>query len=144
MRLLRRPRLSRLDAFRVEVMHKIGVLDLELKATNEHGELPVVAVLDDEPISVMLRRVAAVGGNATVFARGEHVRVVTFTNVADALDPEAGEDMASDGNRPGATAAVGAFLDYLELRHAGVRVALGPHSTQRSEASGVRDVPAFL
>lgn len=134
--------MSRLDRFRVEVLNNIMLHDITLTATDENGERPVVVALDEEPIAVMLHRIANVGGNATVFSRSVSgpVRVVTFANVADALDPGAGEDMASRGQQPSATASVGAFLDYARLRPEGVRVAVSPGPDPiRSEATDVQD-----
>lgn len=140
----RRTHLSPLDAFRAEVIASIGILGIELKITDDRGHFPVVAALDDEPVEVLLRRIAGVGGNATVFSHGRSVRSATVVNVADALDPLAGEDLASEGNRPGRTASVGALLDYLRLKSDGVQLSITFDAAQGvSEVGEVREVPAF-
>ena len=137
--------LDDLDAFRAEVVANIAIAGIDLKITDEHGAFPVVAALDSEPVALLMRRIAGVGGNATVFSRGrDFVRLATIVNADDALDPSAGEDMASEGNRPGESASVGALLDYLALKEDGVKLSITVESAEgRSEVGGVQQVPAF-
>lgn len=119
--------LSNLDAFRVEVDWNLacGVLaDHELRVTSDGGDHVVVVALAEEPLSILLGRLRAVGGYANLFVKGAHgVRMVSVIKDDCAIgDPD--DDLTPPAERPGATATVGMFLDYLDHRPNGVRLSM--------------------
>lgn len=110
--------------FTSEVMFNATLDDLAT-VTDDQGVLQVVACLDSEPLSVLLDRVAASGGYATVFAQSRladdgsyTVRRAEFVDSACAL--EQGAEQMLDEDAPSPEATVGMFLDYLETRPRGV------------------------
>lgn len=110
--------------FTNEVMFNVALDDL-VTVTNDEGVLSVVACLDTEPLSVLLDRVAASGGYATVFSQSRladdgsyTVRRAEFIDSRCAL--EQGAEQMLDEDAPNADATVGLFLDYLETQPCGV------------------------
>ncbi|WP_172121022.1 hypothetical protein [Actinomyces faecalis] len=110
---------DKLRHFTAEVMFNVMLYDLG-RATNDDGEVCVVACLDEEPLEVLLDRVAACGGYATVFSRGKNGRV----RAADIIDAQCAIDQGAtpmtDGEEPNPAAPVGLFLDYLGTTPNGV------------------------
>ncbi|MBF6350345.1 hypothetical protein IU448_15160 [Nocardia flavorosea] len=82
---------SQLDEFRREVNLALAVGafgDLELPATSDDGGHPVVVALEDESLSVVLDRLGAVGGRATLFVRGPHdMGIVSVAGMSRAERP---------------------------------------------------------
>lgn len=116
-----------LHRFTMDVMYNVALNGDLASVTNNVGEHPCVACLDDEPLGDVLARVEAAGGFATVFCRGVCdpeggylVRIAHFIDEACALSQGA-EDMTDD-EAPSADAPVGMFLTYLETRPNGVRI----------------------
>lgn len=110
--------------FRAEVMFNVMYQGLPLTVANDAGDLPVVACLDREPLAVLLDRVSAAGGYATVFSKSDEgpdgryvVRRAAFISADCALNVEAA-DMTDEA--PARNAQIGMFLDYLETQPGGV------------------------
>jgi hypothetical protein len=97
-----------------------ALVDVELPVVGDDGGCPVVVALEEESLSTLLGRLRAVGGFANLFV-GSDIRVRMLT-VIDAncaiLEPD--DDMTPSAERPGATATVGMFVDYVERRPNGV------------------------
>ena len=72
--------MKRLDWFRRQINRALalGTMgDFDLPVSTEDGSCPVVVALEDEPISVVLDRLTAVGGHANLFVGGtSEVRVL--------------------------------------------------------------------
>lgn len=117
---------DRLDRFRrsVHTNLALGALaDQELPVVDNEGNFPIVVALEDERLAVLMRRVSNVGGYATAFVdREASVQVLSFIDSSCSIDADAAEDLASDDARPGATATVGMFVDYLTMKPHGVRL----------------------
>lgn len=114
-----------LDAFRAEVDWNLAcgaLADQELRVTSEEGDHVVVVALAEEPLSILLGRLRAVGGYANLFVKSpQGVRMVSVIKDVCAIgDPDG--DMTPPAERPGATATVGMFLDYLDHCPNGVRL----------------------
>ncbi|WP_157890415.1 hypothetical protein [Mycolicibacterium goodii] len=126
-----------LDDFRREVNWQLAcgnLADLELPVTSDDGGCPVVVALEHEPLSVLLGRLRAVGGYANLFVWFESgVRAASVIDTSCAI-PEGGDDLTSPGERPGATATVGMFMDYVAQR---------PHGVVLSAISGDVTRPAM-
>ncbi|WP_119697057.1 hypothetical protein [Microbacterium halotolerans] len=133
--------MNNLDEFRAQVIFNIAVHDIPIDVTDTQGEMPVVVALDDERASVLMQRVQAVGGSATVFTRGEsHVRMFVVIDERCALGSDGADDMTGT-ERPSPNATVGMLLDYLGQRPEGIRIPskLEPE-TRRASLSQPRDV----
>ena len=117
---------ERLSTFRREVHMNLAfgaLADEELRVVDDQGEFPIVAALGEERLAVFLARVAKSGGYANVFVDlGDSVAMLPFIDASCAIGSEHAEDLASDDSRPGATATVGMFVAYLELKPNGVRL----------------------
>lgn len=116
-----------LDAFRAEVDWNLAcgaLADHDLPVTSDDGDHVVVVALTEEPLSILLGRLRAVGGYANLFVKGaQGVRMVSVIKDDCAIsNPD--EDMTPPAQRPGANATVGIFLDYLKLRPNGVRLSM--------------------
>lgn len=116
-----------LDAFRAEVDWNLAcgaLADHELPVTSDDGDHVVVVALAEEPLSILLGRLRAVGGYANLFIKGrERVRMVSVIKVVCAIG-EPDDDLTPPGERPGATATVGMFLDYLDHCPNGLRLSM--------------------
>ncbi len=119
---------QRLDAFRSEISLSlaIGILaDMELPVVADDGSFPVLVALEEEPLSVLLDRLRAVGSYATVFVAGVgRIRIGAFLDSSCALDADAAEDFGGTDPDAGphAASSVGMFFDYLAIRPNGVRL----------------------
>lgn len=118
---------SALDAFRAEVDWNLacGVLaDHQLPVTTDDGDHVVVVAMAEEPLSMLLGRLRAVGGYANLFVKGaQGVRMVSVIKDDCAIgDPD--DDMTPPAERPGADATVGMFLAYLDHCPNGVRLSM--------------------
>lgn len=117
---------SELDKFRnsININLAVGALaDEDLPVVDNDGRHPVVAALEGERLAVLLRRIENVGGYANVFVSNhDSVTMLAFIDSSCAIDAAGAEDLASDGERPGADATVGMFLQYLALKPNGVRL----------------------
>lgn len=130
---------SEIDAFRVEVMMNLATSDIRLDIVDDRGEVPVVVALDDEPLSVLMRRIANTGGFANVFARGPHVRQVSFVRAESSLFEKDADDMVAD-EAPSGAVTVGAFLDYVETQSDGVNIPAVLPSAMGATVRDARDV----
>jgi hypothetical protein len=134
---LKRASGSQLDEFRQEVNWNLAcgaLADVQLPVVGVDGNYPVVVALEDEPLSIVLGRLRAVGGFANLFVRGAHrVRAASVIDKRSAIIDD-GEDMCAEGEHPGPTATVGMFLDYL---------AQCPRGIVLSIVSGDADRPAL-
>ncbi|MDL9938727.1 hypothetical protein QSJ18_18425 [Gordonia sp. ABSL1-1] len=113
-------RQEELDQFRHEVNCNLAfgaVHDMEL-VTNDQGDCPVVVALDDEPLSVILGRVRAVGGYGTVFSRSADCNVRTVSLIHTACSLSADPDVLA----PGPDSCFGMFLDYVAMHPEGVAI----------------------
>lgn len=114
---------SQLDEFRRQVNSSIAygaLADVELPVTSDDGGSPVVVALGDEPLSLVLGRLRAVGGFANLFVRdGDRVRMACIVSDACAI-PVAGDDMSQPGERPDPGANVAMFLDLVERTPGGI------------------------
>ena len=126
-----------LAEFRRELNANRAFGALDLPVTGVDGGHPVVVALEDEPLFTLIARLRAIGGFANLFVRGPgRVRQVSVLDDRSAVaEPE---DRLTGDERPGATADVGMFLDYLERRPNGVVIASLP-STDRSRNAVARD-----
>jgi hypothetical protein len=118
---------QQLDDFRREVNWNLAcgaLADFELPVTGVDGTFPVVVALEDEPLSIVLGRLRAVGGFANLFVHGDdgRVRLVSVIDQRSAIG-EPDDDMSPEGERPGVTATVGMFLDYFTRHPHGVVLA---------------------
>lgn len=116
-----------LDAFRAEVDWNLAcgaLADHELPVTSDDGDHLVIVALAEEPLSILLGRLRAVGGYANLFVKGSGgVRKVSVIKDDCAIgDPD--DDMTPPTERPGADATVGMFLDYLDICPNGVRLSM--------------------
>ena len=113
----------RLDDFRREVNWQLAcgnLADVDLPVTGDDGGCPVVVALEHEPLSVLLGRLRAVGGYANLFVWfASGVRAASVIDTSCAIS-DAGDDLTPPGERPGATATVGMFMDYVAQRPDGV------------------------
>ena len=84
----------------------------------------MVVALAEEPLSILLGRLRAVGGYANLFVMGaQGVRLVSVIKDDCAIgDPD--DELTPRAERPGATTTVGMFLDYLDHRPTGVRLSM--------------------
>jgi hypothetical protein len=89
--------------------------------TGADGTFPDVVALENEPLSILLGRLRAIGGFANLFVRGKGRRVY-LVSVIDQRSAivDADDDMSPKGEQPGAGATVGMFLDYLKQCPRGV------------------------
>lgn len=114
--------LKPIDRFRIEIMQNLASTAFELEIVDETGHYPVVAVLEEEHISVLARRVAGVGGYANVFVRGDdHVSYMAFVPEASAFLADEAEDLSAFG-AVAADATVGMLVDYAKLRPTGLKL----------------------
>lgn len=117
---------DRLDRFRREVHTNLALgalADQELQVVDDEGNFPIVVALEDERLAVLMRRVSNVGGYATAFvSRDASVQVLSFIDSSCSIDADSAEDLVADDSRPGATATVGMFMDYLVLKPRGVKL----------------------
>jgi hypothetical protein len=115
---------SELDVFRVVVDRELAYgafADEDLPVVNDDGDAPVVVSLDEERLSVLLRRIENVGGYANVFVRSaSRIRRFSVLNVAGALDVRDAEDLTAVTDQPNGNSDVGTFVDYLERRPRGI------------------------
>lgn len=116
-----------LDAFRAEVDWNLAcgaLADHELPVTSDDGDQVVIVALAEEPLSILLGRLRAVGGYANLFVKSHSgVRMISVIKDDCAIgDPD--DDMTPPAERPGATATVGMFLDYLDHCPKGVRLSM--------------------
>ena len=128
---------ARLAEFRRELNVNIASGAVELPVTAADGGHPVVVALEDEPLFTLIARLRAIGGFANLFVRGPgRVRQVSVLDDRSAVaEPE---DRMTGDERPGATADVGMFLDYLERRPGAVVLSSVP-SADRSRKAVARD-----
>ena len=81
----------------------------------------MVVAFEDERSSVLLGRLRAVGGYATLFVKGvKHVRMVSVIGESCAIPTPSDELVGAESTGPDAT--VGMFLDYLDHHPNGVAV----------------------
>ena len=113
-----------LDQFRhdIDVSLAYGPLaGFALPVIGDDGGESIVVALADELLSVLLGRLTAVGGYANVFVRDADGRV-RFLAVVDesCAIGDADDDMTARDQRPGPSATVGAFVDWVQLCPGGV------------------------
>lgn len=106
-------------------------LDVPL-VTNDDGEHPVVIALGDELLTSLTERIRKAGGYASVFVQSVSgaIRFVAVVRDECAI-PEASADLTADEERPGETAMIDTFIDYLALHPGGVRLTTGVDSCAR-------------
>lgn len=113
---------DRLDVFRREVDWNLacgGLAGMELPVTSDDGGFPVVVAMENERLSIVLGRLRAVGGFANLFVQGDgRVRMASVIGESCAIPTP--DDKLIGGERPGADATVGTFLDYVERHPNGV------------------------
>lgn len=113
--------MTAIEEFRVEVLMNLATGDFPLDIVDERGEMPVVVALDEEPLEVLMRRVANTGGYANVFAKGEHaIRQASVLRRESALYEADADDMTVEA--PAGHVTVGAFLDYVRTQEHGVNI----------------------
>lgn len=115
--------MSELDDFWIQIMQFVARHgDAEEFPTDANGQHPVVVALGDEPIVLLQQRIAAVGGNATIFVR-DTIEGEVVVHVASAIDSDCaiGLDAADDLVIPGdALSTVSMFLNHLRNQPNGV------------------------
>lgn len=98
--------MRRLDRFRRRVNRALalGPLgDFDMPVFPEGDPCLVVVALEDEPISVVLNRLQAVGGHANlIVGGGSEVRIVSVTGIHDGAQAR-GPDTGSEITERGAT-----------------------------------------
>lgn len=117
-------RREQLAQFRLDVTALLeSELDVPL-VTDDDGRHPIAVVLGDELLTTLIERTATCGGYASVFVQSLNgaIRFVAVVRDECAI-AEATDDLTADGDRPGATAMVDTFVDYLTLHPQGVRLA---------------------
>lgn len=113
------PRLE-LANFNIEVNANIaaGNVDGVLTVTNENGEYPIVAALGCEPLSLLVERISALGGNANVFVKGKDgisfIIAERYTGKGHPVDLSDTDEWGSG------MSDIDMFLDYLRLQCDGV------------------------
>lgn len=107
----------------------VGNCDPYLRVADRDGSYPIVAALGSEPVSCLLRRIAAIGGRANVFVKSgdEVMAFVTDIEIADTSATVWGNgdapvdllvDAAARGNGVLLTGGVGSSA--LSLKQVGV------------------------
>ena len=95
--------------------------DYELPIAADDGTTPIVVALSDELFTTLIDRIRAGGWHANVFVSAADNRVgyMAVTREECAIAP-ASDDMTAPQDRPGDTATVGMFLDYVRTQEHGV------------------------
>lgn len=112
---------ERLKRFSVTVMYNAVVNDLGT-ITNDKGQIALVACLDEEPLRVLVDRVAACGGYATVFSLRQDGLVRITEVVDDQCAIRDDTDLMIADEAPDPEAPIGLFLDYLATQETGVTI----------------------
>lgn len=123
---------TRLEQFETEVFYNVMLGIASPKITDASGSTPIVACLDDEPLSALFDRIRRVNGYATIYSLRYDgtVRVLACLPSTDSLHLDA-TDMT--GEPPCDTSEVGLFIDYVESQHDGVLTPdILPHTWMRS------------
>jgi hypothetical protein len=123
---------SRLDAFRRNVSWNLAcgaLADVDLPVIGDDGGSPVVVALDEEPISLLLGRLRAVGGYANLFV----LRADNSVSTVQVVDERCAIGVPDDDIvcPPSATSTVGMFLDYLEHHPNGVVLSVVSRDRER-------------
>lgn len=109
-------RYAKLTAFQMSINGNIaeGYLDGLLKVQDDNGDYPIVTALGEEPLSLLIERCQAIGGNANIFVLADKgVRYIT----AQTDGPESVEEDAVDLSDPeqweNGNADISVFVDLL-------------------------------
>lgn len=106
--------------FRIEVNQNLarGEFDHMLVVKDEHGEYPVVTALGNEPLSLLLERVSALGGRANIFVKGsEGVSFILADYPEDGVQPL---DLSDGAQWASGESAIDIFLQYLRTQKNGI------------------------
>ncbi|MBV0917954.1 hypothetical protein [Mycobacteroides chelonae] len=128
---------ARLDVLRRKIDWNLAcgaLADADLLVTSDDGGFPVVVALEEEPLSILLGRLRAVGGYANLFVEGVNGAVRRVSAIGEVSSLRHADDRLVDTDRPGPGATVGMFLDYLDRCPNGVVL-----SMDTSRQSCVRD-----
>ncbi|AMU24443.1 Uncharacterised protein [Mycobacteroides abscessus] len=128
---------ARLDVLRRKIDWNLAcgaLADADLLVTSDDGGFPVVVALEEEPLSILLGRLRAVGGYANLFVEGVNGSVRRVSAIGEVSSLRHADDRLVDTDRPGPGATVGMFLDYLDRCPNGVVL-----SMDTSRQSCVRD-----
>lgn len=113
---------EQLARFEAEVLYNVLLGNTSPKVTDKYGDSPIVACLDSEPLAVLVERVKACGGDATIYSLGDDgatIRVVASMSPECAISDEV-TDMT--GQPPSGLTSVGLFIDYVESQADGILV----------------------
>ena len=117
---------EQLSMFEMEVDANIasGGLDDLLVVSDADGSSPVVSALAQEPLSLLLERISAIGGSANIFIRErESVAMLVSTVSRDGGNSrENVADLSDQHEWLNGNATIGTFLDYLRTQPHGVRM----------------------
>lgn len=114
-------RAERLERFSEAITAMLGkeLSSLDLIA-DEAGDEPIITALGDELLTELVDRLRVIGGYANVFvlSRDDRIRYLAVVREED-VRGRAGDDLTGE-SRPGETALIDTFIDYLALHPSGV------------------------
>ena len=110
--------------FEAEVNYNIarGVVDEMMTVRDSRGAYPVVIALANESISMLLRRIVAIGGRANAFIKNEDESVTYLSIVPDNAARNNLLDLSDKSQWSNGDAEIGLLLNMLRNRYSGVIV----------------------
>ena len=111
-------RAARLCVFQSTVSDSIsdGYLDDMLTVTDDNGDYPIVCALGEEPLSLLIERCSAIGGDANIFVHGaKGVSLLASRSGSSQLPTAKIVDLADPEEWQNGDAAIDLFLEYLAL-----------------------------
>lgn len=123
-----------ISEFENEVMFNVSLGNATPKVNDTHGDTPIVACLDTEPFSELLKRVNDCSGNATIYSRADNGTVRALGAIrSNGFLTKNPTDLPKDGISP--ESAIGIFIDYVSTQPSGVE--LGPKFQGRIKSYGL-------
>lgn len=112
---MRKVKFSKLQKFSMDVNYNIALNPaIELNVTDSEGKHPVVIALASEKLHLLLKRVSAMGGSATVFIKEPRkVSMLQFVNEGYTPAENYIENSLSVKTQPTVNSSIEVFLNYL-------------------------------
>ena len=91
-----------------------GYLDDMLKVQDGNGDYPIVAALGEEPLSLLVKRCRAIGGNANIFVLTDKgTRYITARTNESGSSEEEVLDLSDSGQWENGNADISFFVEWL-------------------------------